>query len=49
MDAGEHSPQAGVSVALELIDQMKSWVSGIYLMPACNRYDLAAEIVEACR
>ena len=49
IDAGEHSPREGVSVALELIDQMKSWVSGIYLIPAFSRYDLAAEIVEACR
>lgn len=49
MDTGEHSPQEGVSVALKLIDQMKSWVSGIYLIPAFSRYDLAAEIVEACR
>jgi len=28
---------------------MKSWVSGIYLIPAFSRYDLATEIVEAYR
>ncbi|MFC2055185.1 bifunctional homocysteine S-methyltransferase/methylenetetrahydrofolate reductase [Chloroflexota bacterium] len=48
MDTGEQSPQEGVFVALELIEQMKSWVSGIYLMPSFSRYNLAAEIVEAC-
>jgi methionine synthase I (cobalamin-dependent)/5,10-methylenetetrahydrofolate reductase len=47
--AGERAPQEGVRIALELIEQMKSWASGIYLMPAFNRYDLAAEVVEGCR
>ncbi|MEJ2709333.1 MAG: bifunctional homocysteine S-methyltransferase/methylenetetrahydrofolate reductase [Anaerolineales bacterium] len=47
--AGERSPEEGVRIALELIDQMKTWASGIYLMPAFNRYDLAAEVVEGCR
>ncbi|MEW5870499.1 MAG: bifunctional homocysteine S-methyltransferase/methylenetetrahydrofolate reductase [Chloroflexota bacterium] len=47
--AGDKAPQAGVRIALELIDQMKTWASGIYLMPAFNRFDLAAEIVEGCR
>ncbi|HLE52387.1 MAG TPA: bifunctional homocysteine S-methyltransferase/methylenetetrahydrofolate reductase [Anaerolineales bacterium] len=45
--AGEAAPQAGIRIALELIDQMRSWASGIYLMPAFNRYDLAAEVIEA--
>ncbi len=47
--AGERAPQEGVRIALELIEQMKSWASGIYLMPAFNRYDLAAEVAEGCR
>jgi len=47
--AGEKAPQEGVRIALELIEEMKSWASGIYLMPAFSRYDLAAEIVEGCR
>ncbi|MCK4724633.1 MAG: methylenetetrahydrofolate reductase, partial [Anaerolineales bacterium] len=49
VSAGEQSPQVGVQIALELIDQMKSFASGIYLMPQFGRYDLAAEIVENCR
>lgn len=47
--AGDKAPQEGVRMALELIDQMKSWARGIYLMPAFNRYDLAAEVAEGCR
>ena len=44
--AGSDSPREGVRIALELIAQMRDWAGGIYLMPAFNRYDLAAEIVE---
>ncbi len=46
--AGKNSPQEGVRIAIELIAQMRAWAAGIYLMPAFNRYDLAAEIVETC-
>ena len=42
----DDSPQEGVAIALELIERMKPWAGGIYLMPQFNRYDLAAEIVE---
>ena len=48
-EAGERAPQEGICVTLELIEQMQGWAGGIYLMPAFNRYDLAAEIVEGCR
>lgn len=47
-EAGPAAPQEGVRITLELIEQMKSWARGIYLMPAFNRYDLAADIVEEC-
>jgi homocysteine S-methyltransferase len=47
--AGDKAPAAGVSIAVKLIERMKPWASGIYLMPQFSRYDLAAEIVEACR
>jgi len=46
--AGDHAAREGVRIAVELVDQMRSWAGGIYLMPQFNRYDLAAEIVEAC-
>lgn len=48
-DAGEMAPQEGVRIAVELIEQMRSWAQGIYLMPAFNRYDLAGDIVEAAK
>lgn len=44
--AGEDAPQEGIRIAQELIAQFREWAQGIYLMPAFNRYDLAAEIVE---
>jgi homocysteine S-methyltransferase len=45
--AGENAPQEGVQIAVEMIEQVRPWASGVYLMPAFNRYDLAAEVVEA--
>jgi homocysteine S-methyltransferase len=39
----------GVKIAVELIEQIREWGQGIYLMPAFNRYDLAAEIVAAAK
>ena len=43
------SAQEGVRIALELIEKMRPWAQGIYLMPQFNRYDQAAEIVEGCK
>jgi homocysteine S-methyltransferase len=48
-DKERSSAHEGVRIALELIDQMRSWAQGIYLMPQFNRYDLAAEIVDGCK
>ena len=48
-EAGDKAAHEGVNIALELIEQMKAWASGIYLMPQFNRYDLAAEIIEQSR
>jgi len=48
-DAGESAPQEGVKIAVELIEQLKTWGQGIYLMPAFGRYELAAEIIEAVK
>ena len=49
VQAGKHAPQMGVRLAVELVEQMWDWAGGIYLMPAFNRYDLAAEVVEAVK
>jgi len=47
--AGESAAKEGVRLALELIEEMMSWSSGVYLMPQFGRYDLAAEIIEGCK
>ncbi len=47
--AGENAPQEGVRIAVELIERMRDWVQGVYIMPQFKRFDLAAEIVEAVR
>jgi homocysteine S-methyltransferase len=44
--AGDAAPREGVKIALELIEALRPWARGVYLMPAFNRYDLAAEIVD---
>jgi homocysteine S-methyltransferase len=45
--AGDDAPREGVRLALEIIEKIKPWVSGAYLIPAFSRYDLLAEIVDA--
>jgi methionine synthase / methylenetetrahydrofolate reductase(NADPH) len=47
--AGEEGARVGVELAVELIDQIKGWASGIYMMPQFHRYDMVAEIVEAVK
>ena len=48
-EAGEDGSQAGVEIAVELIEQLKSWAGGVYIMPQFNKFDMIAEIVEAIR
>ena len=38
--------EEGIRIAVELIEQERDWVSGVYIMPPFGRYDVAAEIVE---
>lgn len=42
----ERGAKAGVELAVELIQQIKGWASGVYFMPQFHRYDMIAEIVE---
>jgi methionine synthase / methylenetetrahydrofolate reductase(NADPH) len=50
MDAsGEDGAKVGVELAVELIEAVKPWAQGVYLMPQFSRYDLVAEIIEKCR
>jgi methionine synthase I (cobalamin-dependent) len=47
--SGDQAPQEGVRIVLELVAEMRTWARGIYLMPAFNRFDLAAEIVDGVK
>jgi len=47
--AGGLAAQTGIKIAVELIQELKNDVEGIYLMPAFNRFDYASEIVETIR
>jgi homocysteine S-methyltransferase len=44
--AGDQAAEEGVRIAVELIQQIKPWAQGVYIMPQFNRFDLIAEIIE---
>jgi methionine synthase / methylenetetrahydrofolate reductase(NADPH) len=44
--AGDDAAKVGVELAVELIQKIKPWAQGIYIMPQFHRYDLVAEIIE---
>lgn len=46
-DAGENAPQEGVRIAIELMEQMREYVQGAYVIPSYGRYSLAAEVIDA--
>ena len=48
-DAGDDGIKVGVEVAVELIDQLKAWAGGVYIMPQFHKFDMVAEIIEAVR
>jgi methionine synthase / methylenetetrahydrofolate reductase(NADPH) len=45
--AGEAGPAEGVRIAVEIIEKVKPWASGVYIMPAFNRFDIAAELIDS--
>ena len=47
--AGADAPAEGVRLAGELLEELADQVQGIYLMPAFQRFDLAAEVVDRAR
>jgi homocysteine S-methyltransferase len=47
--AGEEGVKAGVEIAVELIDQLKAWAGGVYIMPQFHRFDMIAEIIDAVK
>ena len=44
--AGEHSAQEGVRIAVDLVEQLRPWADGVYLMPAFHRYDIAVQVID---
>jgi 5,10-methylenetetrahydrofolate reductase len=48
-EAGEDGPRVGVELAVAMIEAVRSWGQGVYLMPQFSRYDLVAEIIEKCK
>ncbi|MEW6651054.1 MAG: bifunctional homocysteine S-methyltransferase/methylenetetrahydrofolate reductase [Chloroflexota bacterium] len=47
--AGDQAAREGIEISIELIEQIRAFGQGIYLMPAFNRFDYAAEIIERVR
>ena len=47
--AGDEGVKAGVEIAVELVEQVKAWAGGVYIMPQFHKYDMVAEIVEAVK
>lgn len=47
--SGDQGARVGINLTIDLIQQIKPLVQGIYLMPAFQRYDYAAEIIEGAR
>ncbi len=48
-NAGEEGAQVGIELAVELIEDLKDWAAGVYMMPQFHRYDMIAEIIEAVK
>ena len=44
--AGDDGVKAGVEIAVELVEQLKAWAGGVYIMPQFHKYDMIAEIIE---
>jgi homocysteine S-methyltransferase len=47
--AGDDAVKEGIRIITELVDQIRPWASGVYIMPQFSRYDVVAEIVEAVK
>jgi homocysteine S-methyltransferase len=47
--AGENGASVGVELAVELIQGLKQWAQGVYIMPQFSRFDMVAEIIEAVK
>ncbi len=48
-NAGDEGVREGIRITTELVEQIKAWAQGIYIMPQFNRYDVAAEMIDAVK
>jgi len=46
-NSGDLGARTGIRLTIDLVRQIKPYVQGIYLMPAFQRYDHAAEIISS--
>jgi len=44
--AGDDGVKAGIEITVELVNQLKAWAGGVYIMPQFHKYDMVAEIIE---
>jgi len=44
--AGDDGVKAGIEITVELVEQLKAWAGGVYIMPQFHKYDMVAEIIE---
>jgi methionine synthase / methylenetetrahydrofolate reductase(NADPH) len=47
--AGEEGAKAGAEIAVELVEQVKAWAGGVYIMPQFHKYDMVAGIIESIK
>jgi homocysteine S-methyltransferase len=45
-EAGENGSRVGVELAVDLIQELKAWADGVYIMPQFHKFDMVAEIIE---
>ncbi len=47
--AGERGIEEGLALSRDLLEQTRSMVNGVYLMPSFGRYEVVAELVVAAK
>jgi homocysteine S-methyltransferase len=47
--AGEAGVKEGILITAELVEKVRPWAQGIYIMPQFNRYDVVAEMIEVVK
>jgi homocysteine S-methyltransferase len=47
--AGDAGIQEGIRITTEIVESVRPWAQGIYIMPQFNRYDVVAEMIEAVK